>query len=1174
MRKYKYWLFLWYAFTLFSCTEKQRGTAMEDLVTKPAGKVTVDSTSPPDSIPFSIEPARPLAGILKYSRPFSLDKKYGKPAVSKINTSNGLPNSFFSKLMRDNTGNLWMSQGFLAGLTRYDGLNFINYSNQSNQSFCYQLLLDKTNTFWISGYGYNRGNMNSYGLAKFDGITLSAFTPPELDNDQYKQLALDSKENLWIYFQGTDSIYRYDGQNLKLFTKKDWPGLTKIRNVQSDSSGNLWLTISEDRRQIGTDKVARYDGQHFRIYSKADGFPDSVTSINPVNDSTIWLVAGLSNRSIYRYNGEKTIKVYESMSSSTYPYFDNQGGLWIRTAGTGVTRFKENQLIKVTPADGLSSERIMGIFQDNDGSTWLSSSSNLDRLDWNFLKYDSILPSWEETPFINNIVLDKNGNFWLSGWQSGFSRYDGKSITTYDPDKYAKKNPDPFFYGINSLFNDSRGNLWVATRTGKLLRCKDQLYTTYMIGKDQNSEVGNLQEDSKGNIWFSLDVNNQAKGICCFDGKTIIHYSTKQGLPDNFIASFVEDKKGNYWFGTPKGISRFDGKQFTSYSTEDGLPDNYVDFLLMDDYGNLWIGTDNGLSRYDGERFQNYTRENGLISPSFSSAQRDSVNKLFWLMSMSGLTAMKISANHPDSVVFENYSESEGFPLKTSFFKPVIDEKGIVWIAEWSSNNLIGFDYKNTEKTRKPFPIHLTSIRLNNQEVCWNILQKSKRWKTLQDSLPLYTEMNTRFGKDLPVEELEKMESRFKGVRFDRIISFDFIPENLVLPYSANSVNFEFAAIDPHFSKYTSYQYMLDGQDKDWSRLGKTNYANYSNLSEGTYTFRLKALNSYGLWSEMSYRFKVLPPWYRTWWAYALYALFFISAVSLFIRWRIGAIRQEKKVLEQKVEQRTAELKKSLENLKATQNQLVQSEKMASLGELTAGIAHEIQNPLNFINNFSEVNKELIDEAEQANAEGKTDEVKELLSTMNQNEEKIFYHGKKADAIVKNMLLHSRGGSGTREPVDLNALADECVRLSFHGIRARDKSFNAKYETRFDESVGKINIVQQEIGRVLLNLINNAFYAVSEKAKESIDGFEPLVTVSTRRTDGKIEIGIKDNGKGIPDAVKEKIFQPFFTTKPTGQGTGLGLSLSYDIVKAHGGEITVLNNEDSTGVTFVVRLPG
>jgi signal transduction histidine kinase len=271
---------------------------------------------------------------------------------------------------------------------------------------------------------------------------------------------------------------------------------------------------------------------------------------------------------------------------------------------------------------------------------------------------------------------------------------------------------------------------------------------------------------------------------------------------------------------------------------------------------------------------------------------------------------------------------------------------------------------------------------------------------------------------------------------------------------------------------------------------------------------------------------------------------------------------------------------KTLTELKSAQAQLIQSEKMASLGELTAGIAHEIQNPLNFVNNFSEVNKEMIDEAAEEINKGNYDEVKIILNDIKDNSEKINQHGKRADSIVKGMLQHSRASSGQKELTDINKLADEYLRLSYHGMRARDKSFNAEFKTDFDESIGKINVVPQDIGRVLLNLFNNAFYAVNERAKLSSDlgAYQPTVSVCTKLISpfpGGLrgaEIRVVDNGNGIPQNIVDKIFQPFFTTKPTGQGTGLGLSLAYDIIKAHGGEINVKTKEGE-GSEFVIQLP-
>jgi two-component system, NtrC family, sensor kinase len=311
----------------------------------------------------------------------------------------------------------------------------------------------------------------------------------------------------------------------------------------------------------------------------------------------------------------------------------------------------------------------------------------------------------------------------------------------------------------------------------------------------------------------------------------------------------------------------------------------------------------------------------------------------------------------------------------------------------------------------------------------------------------------------------------------------------------------------------------------------------------------------------------------------ALAVLLLAILLVAVIQWRNSNEKKKANVL---LQLQKDKVEAALTELKSTQSLLIQSEKMASLGELTAGIAHEIQNPLNFVNNFSEVNNELLAEMKDEMNDGNMEDVKSILGNITENEQKILHHGRRADAIVKGMLLHSRASTGQKESTDINALADEYLRLSYQGLRAKDKSLNASLETDFDPAIGKINIIPQDIGRVLLNLYNNAFYAVHEKKKQmperppagdlAKEVYEPTISVSTKRMADMVEIRIKDNGNGIPPGVIGKIFQPFFTTKPTGQGTGLGLSLSYDIIKAHRGELKVKTNEGK-GAEFVIEIP-
>ncbi|MCC5926566.1 MAG: GHKL domain-containing protein, partial [Bacteroidetes bacterium] len=399
------------------------------------------------------------------------------------------------------------------------------------------------------------------------------------------------------------------------------------------------------------------------------------------------------------------------------------------------------------------------------------------------------------------------------------------------------------------------------------------------------------------------------------------------------------------------------------------------------------------------------------------------------------------------------------------------------------------------------------------------------------------------------------------------------------LKHWQKNLGFDFVALHYLRSEDNLYSWKLENHDNNWSAPSKERKATYTNLSPGRYIFRVKASNADGVWNEegTSLSIRIFPPWWLSWWAYGLYLILFIAGIWAVYRVQISRVKQKEreKAREKELEQ-AKEIEKAYENLKATQEQLVQQEKLASLGQLTAGIAHEIKNPLNFVNNFSEVSDEMIEELIEALNKGDIEESLALSKDIGANLKKIHEHGSRANGIVQSMLMHSRGGSGKMEPTDLNALIKEYVNLSFHGMRAGKEAIEVDIDLQLDENVGEVPLVAEDFSRVILNLCNNAFDAMRSKLiekerAESGETYHPKLTVRTKSENGQVLIEIEDNGPGIPDEIKDKIMQPFFTTKKGTQGTGLGLSITNDIIKAHGGSLDI--ESSAKGSTFIIYIP-
>jgi signal transduction histidine kinase/ligand-binding sensor domain-containing protein len=1071
--------------------------------------------------------------------------------IQQLNIDQGLPNQFVPTLFQDNEGYLWIGF-FNGGVSRYDGKTFVHYGKENgllrNDVRC--VFQDSKGNFW---FGHRGG-----GASRFDGKTFTTFTKADgLAGADVKKIIEDIAGNIWMTTNGGVSklVPTKDsaGGTITNYTTNEGLSNNDVTSMAEDKAGNLWFTTNGGG-------VNKFDGKSFIHFTKNEGLAnDTVNCIMEDKVGSLWfgtrggvsklegktfvyfpLQSLLSNRlyskdvnfivedksghiwfgtrwsGVVKYEGKNFIHITEDEGlsfngiASNGMLIDRSGHLWIGTAGGGLNRLTTNYFQRFSKAEGMADNFISNVFRDSKDNLWFNSLRAINR-------YNDSLPHRSgdagkaglmkniiqyRNPFTNSTYEDKNGNLWF-----GSVKYDGKYFYRFGRAEGISA-PE-----VLTILQDRRGHFWFGGNGGGLTRYeptkegKQAAFFHFTENGDFfNGSVCSL-EDKSGNLWFGHS-RGITKYIPSKDGQSgsFIHFTAAEGLGG--ISEILEDKNGDFWFASQSGLIRYQASKkghsgiFTLFTTDQGLISNSVTSIFEDKQGILWIGTLGGLSKYDGKTFQNFTKTEGL-----------SINQI---------------------------SQIEE------------DKSGNLWVATLGGGA--------------------------------NILEKDLL-KPSQQSIMV--RMRQLYINETVPDFRNAADSTFQNIKFDGVQAFENYPINPRIPFVQNHLSFQYAAVDVSTTSKIKYSFRLLGLDNKWSNPTAETKADYRNLPDGQFIFQVRAIGESGGWSKsFDYPFTILPPWWKTWWAYTIYAFLFLAALRAFSLWRERRLRKEKEQLQHKVEERTSELKMkseelehSLVDLKSTQSQLIQSEKMASLGELTAGIAHEIQNPLNFVNNFAEVSEELLQELKGELEKGDIDEAKAISDDVIQNLSKINHHGKRASDIVKGMLEHSRKSTGEKELTDINALCDEYLRLAYHarlnaasgqGLKAKDNSFNATMETHFDPNLPKIDIIPQDIGRVILNLINNAFYVVNERAnllnlaKQSGDAnltdlaYQPTVSITTQLTaTNQIQISVKDNGNGIPAHIMDKIFQPFFTTKPTGQGTGLGLSLSYDIVKAHGGELKV-----------------
>ncbi|MBK6564353.1 MAG: hypothetical protein IPG18_03995 [Saprospiraceae bacterium] len=1116
-------------------------------------------------------------------------ESHGNGFYSTYNTENGLSLDDVYCSYNDSQGNLWF--GTLGGgVSRFDGKQFTNFTKQHGLAGNSVLSITELKS------GVILFSTTDGGVSIYNGYTFQNYTTKEgLSSNFIWNTHEDKYGNIWFATEGF-GVDKFDGKTFKNYSTENGLHDNYIKTIISDSFGNVWLGSK-------INGITYFDGTRFIPYTADDKLPSNkIASCFFDSRQNLWF--GTVDQGIIKIDVSKNVKnqkpIFKSFSSSngfTAKNIlditeDHSGNIWFASKENGVLKYSEkNQLKGFTPfteynlENGLPYNSIYTITEDKYDNIWMGTYGQgvFKYYSQNIISFD-VKTGFNETK-TRGIAEDNEKGLWFL-YLNELCYYDGLKIISYTFTDEYKDN-------IHSIYIDKKNNLWLGSIYGLIKFNKEKSILYSLKQGKEYFMVYYIFDDDKGNILFSA----WGQGLFILKNDKVINFTTTEGLASNQIRSIFADSKKNIWLGYEgAGVSLIRESQIINFSKDHGLGDETVFDIDEDSQGNIYFATTNGLSVFNVDitkgsihnkvlPFTNYTTKNGLANNYITNISCTASDTII-IGTSTGISVLSHGLNDfSKNKNIKHYNLTTGFPIKNvvigqnTLFK---DKKGVIWICTGSEKSgLLRFNYPFLSNISPISELHIKQIFLNGEKISWtNLNSFNKNKENIYFTSQIIEELNV-FGNLFSEEEKRSHLNKFKGVKFTALSKETYLPENLIIPFSFNNITFEFHATETFNNPHIVYQYKLEGYAKDWNQVSKTTSASFGNMNEGNYIFKLRAKNESGIWSpEITYSFKVLPPWFRSLWAYIIYVLLSFCCIYIAHRYqkrRLVTIETQKR-LKKELEQ-AKEIETAYEKLKTAQVQLVHAEKMASLGELTAGIAHEIQNPLNFVNNFSEVNCELLEELREEFKSGNTDVVLDMITDLEVNQEKIKFHGKRADAIVKGMLYHSRSSSGVKEPTDINALADECMRLSFHGLRAKDKQFSSKMEISLDENVGKINVVSQDIGRVFLNIITNAFYAVNEKAKRkqntnSTDSvYEPTVSLYTSRKNNHVEIILKDNGEGIPESAMDKIFKPFFTTKPTGQGTGLGLSLSHDIiVKGHDGTINVKTTEGE-GTEFIISLP-
>ena len=923
---------------LFSCTNNKQ----ENDAAKSNPIAQTDTIAPPHTtllaaLPDSLQPKttlleavpKPLSVAVPKTKGGSYADHFGNKINLEppVNTPLPVLQNEKGSPIKDNNGNPFlMGTGGIANFTNFTTDNGLALDAVSCS------ITDRKGNLWFGTYGG--------GVSRYDGKAFTTYTTAQgLANNTVWSIAEDRSGNLWFGTEG--GISKYDGKAFASLTTTQGLANNVVYSIAEDRSGNLWFgTMGGGVSRY--DPVSSHGGKPFSTFTTAQGLANNVVySIITDRSGKLWFATDGGGISSYDGTTFKTFTTAQGLASNKVFSIaeDKTGKLWFGTNGGGLSRYdplaapaSTMAFTTFTTAQGLANNVVKSIIEDESGNIWFGTNGGgITR----YTPSDATAASVSFTTFTtaqglaNNTVFsiteDRSGNIWLGTNGGGLSRYDGKAFTTFSTAQGVAHNA---VYGIAE---DRSGNMWFGTNGGGLSRYDGKSFTTFTTAQGlANNVVYSIAEDKTGNLWFGTNEG----GVSRYDGKSFTTFTTGQGLASNTVLSITIDNTGNIWFGTQGGgVSLYNGKSFVTLSKAQGLANNTVFRIAPDKDGNLWFGTQEGLCLMKkdiveklgagtiskGEQlFHTFTTTDGLPDNLVTQVLQMPDGRMAAGTNL-GVTLFKPSADLTTISDIEIYNSLTGYPVKDVNGGQncmLLDSKGIIWAGTGSEKTaLVRFDPSALHSNNTPPPLVIRSIKVNEEQICWFDLSPATVGGTYALPAAVADEVTT-FGRTLSDRERENLRKRYSSIRFDSISRFYAIPANLVLPYNKNHITIDFNAIETGKPSHVQYQYMLEGYDNDWSPVQRKTSATFGNISEGSYTFKVKAQGPNGVWSEpVLYSFRVLPPWYRTWWAYLIEILLFLLALRIFTKYRERRLRREKETLEHKVEERTAVIERQKEEL-------------------------------------------------------------------------------------------------------------------------------------------------------------------------------------------------------------------------------------------------------------------